>query len=322
MKDRIKDYFTFTRKEQQGMIVLLGIMILSICAAIFLPRMWPDKQFDIGPYQLEVEQFLASAQKADSALNAKPNKIQEYQVKVAGPVLLTFLSSPFQFDPNKISEEEWMSMGMDPKITRNILRYREKGGKFRDSEGFRKIYGMTDEVFAILEPYLQFDKTGNNAWPEKMKGHYSKDTSWHEKAGKKLAAEKALIDLNSADSASLLALTGIGPSFAGRIIRYRDRLGGFYNKEQMLEVNGMDSLRYNQFSSEIYCDTGLVRKIDLNKVKFKEMMRHPYFEYYLVKAIFNKKDELKSFDSVGQIRFLPVMYEELFDKISPYLEVK
>jgi competence protein ComEA len=322
MNDRIKDYFSFTRKEQRGMIVLLGIMLLSISAATFLPRMWPEKQFDMGPYQLEVEQFLASAQKVDSAMDAKPKKFQDYQDKVAGPVLLSFLSSPFQFDPNKISEEEWMSMGMDPKITRNILRYREKGGKFRDAEGFRKIYGMDDEVFTILEPYLVFEKTGNTAWPEKMKGSNSNNASWQDKADKKLAEEKVLIELNSADSASLLALTGIGPSFAGRIIKYRNRLGGFCKKEQLFEITGMDSLRYNQFSSQVSVDTVLIKKIDLNTVAFKEMMRHPYFEYYLVKAIFNKKDELKSFDSVGQIRFLPVMYEELFDKISPYLEVK
>jgi competence protein ComEA len=142
------------------------------------------------------------------------------------------------------------------------------------------------------------------------------------KPGKKFEPEKVFIDLNSADSATLLCLSGIGPSYAGRMIRYRERLGGFYRKEQILEITGMDSIRYNQFTSQIYIDTALVRKIDLNTVTFKELMRHPYFEYYLVKAIFSKKDEVKSFDSIGQLKYLPVMYEELFEKISPYLEVK
>ena len=72
----------------------------------------------------------------------------------------------------------------------------------------------------------------------------------------------------------------------------------------------------------ITADTALIRKIDINTVTFKDLLKHPYFEYYLVKAIFNMKDELKHYDSIGQLRSLPVMYEELYEKISPYLEVK
>ena len=84
----------------------------------------------------------------------------------------------------------------------------------------------------------------------------------------------------------------------------------------------MDSIRYNQFRDQVTIDQLLVKKIDLNAVAFKELLRHPYFEYYLVKAIFNFKDEIKAFDSVGQLQSIPVMYEELYEKIAPYLEVK
>jgi DNA uptake protein ComE-like DNA-binding protein len=91
--------------------------------------------------------------------------------------------------------------------------------------------------------------------------------------------------------------------------------------DQLLEIRGMDSVRFNQFSHQLTADPGLVRKIDINSITFKELLRHPYFEYYLVKAIFSYKDEIKAFDSVGQLRSLPVMYEELFEKISPYIQI-
>ena len=322
MKDRIKNYFTYSKKEQRGLIVLLGLMLLSIAANFLLPALIPEKQFDIKPFQLEVEQFLATVKKADSTSGLKKfiyyNDVKEPVASVLAP----FLSSPFYFDPNTLSEDDWIKMGMDNKVTRNILRYREKGGKFRDSDGFRRIYGMNDEIFSILEPYLKFEATGKSS-QEIVKNEKKYDNSAAvEKYEKGPAAEKIQVELNSADSATLLSLNGIGPSFAGRIIKSRDRLGGFYKKEQLLEIKGMDSLRYNQFISQVNADTGIVRKIDLNKVTFKELMRHPYFEYYLVKAIFSKKDEIEKYDSVEQLKHLPVMYEELYNKIEPYLEVE
>ncbi len=322
MKDRIKNYFTYNKKEQRGLIVLLGLMLLSVAASLFLPVLIPAKQFDIQPFQLKVEQFLASVKKADSASALKKPKYYEDDKGPVGPLLATFIASPFYFDPNKLNEEDWNKMGMDPKVTRNLLRYREKGGKLRDSDGFRKIYGMNDEIFSILEPYLQFDKQGEISQKEYKKGKHYNDSAWIDKNAKKFEPEKVMVGINSADSAALLSLSGIGPTYAGKIIKYRNRLGGFYKKEQLLEINGMDSLRYSQFSSQVSIDSGIFRKIDINTVTFKELMKHPYFEYYLVKAIFNKKDEIKKYDSVGQLRYLPVMYEELYDKISLYLEVK
>jgi DNA uptake protein ComE-like DNA-binding protein len=213
-------------------------------------------------------------------------------------------------------------MGMDDRILKNILRYREKGGKFRDKEGFSKIYGMNDEIYNILEPYIRIQVTESKTQSLKTDTGHVKFNSNHENKYQKYIRDTVKIELNSADSASLLALDGIGPSYAGRIIKYREKLGGLYIKEQLLEIKGMDSIRFSQFESQITIDQSLIRRIDINTVTFKDLLRHPYFEYYLVKAIFSKKDEIKRFDSVEQLRSIPVMYEELYQKISAYLEVR
>jgi competence protein ComEA len=211
---------------------------------------------------------------------------------------------------------------MDERIARNIMRYREKGGKFRDKDGFRKIYGMEDSVFAILSPYMRIAGAETKSQTSRYDTNDQKYNSYQENTYKKYTADSVIIELNLADSSSLLSCRGIGPSYAGRIVKYRDRLGGFYKKEQLLEIKGMDSVRFSQFKDQITIDLLLIRKIDINTVTFKDLLRHPYFEYYLVKAIFQKKDEIKAFDSLGQIRSIPVMYEELFDKIAPYLKVE
>jgi len=321
MKDRIKDYFAFNKKEQRGLIILLGLMLLSVSANIFLPGFLPEKEFDITPFQKEVAEFMASVEKQDSIRKVNSYKYPDKFKQDDVPVLSNFTASPFYFDPNDLSEDKWTEMGMDPKITSNIMRYREKGGIFRDKEGFGKIYGMPDSVFAILSPYIRFAGAETKLQTSRYDSNNLKFNSYHKNSLKKFVPDTVMIELNSADSVSLLALNGIGPSYAGRIIKYRERLGGFIKAEQVLEIRGMDSVRFNQFSHQVTADPGMVRKIDINSVTFKELLRHPYFEYYLVKAIFNYRDEIKAFDSVGQLRSLPVMYGELFEKISPYLQI-
>jgi competence protein ComEA len=318
MKDRIKDYFEFTSKEQRGIIILLGIMLFSFLANIFLPFIIPEKPFNIEPFKSEVGIFLESIEKQDSAFGFKKSEYFEGSGTPGHAELENFKALPFNFNPNKLSEDEWLKIGMNKRIVNNIVRYKSKGGVFRDKEGFRKIYAMTEEVYMVLEPYLQFDI------PKPYQSSNLPDTSKYYKNEpyENQAPESILIELNSADSAALLVLNGIGPSFAGRIIRYRNKLGGYDHPEQLLEIKGLDSTRLLLFRQQITINPALIRKIDLNEVVFKELLKHPYFEYYLVKAIFEKKDEIKQFDSVEQIRKIPVMYEELYEKISPYLMVE
>lgn len=317
MIDRIKDYFSFTAKEQRGLIALLAVILLSLSASIYLPLVIPQKQFDMEPFKSEVEAFLATAAINDSTSISEQDHSLKSIPALNKQDLEGFLQSPYRFNPNDLDEIQWKEMGLRERIVSNIINYREKGGRFRNKEGFRKIYGLTEIEFGILEPYLIFDPPTNLV--------FNKDTSTKPRqSDHRLTINKAepiRLEINAADSAALLDLTGIGPSFAGRIVRYRSRLGGFNKPEQLLEIKGLDSIRYNLFREQILLNPELISKIDLNNVTFKELLRHPYFEYYLVKAIFEKRDQVKTFDSVEQIKYLPVMYEELFEKISPYLTV-
>jgi competence protein ComEA len=322
MKDRIKDYFAFNRKEQRGLIILLGLLLLVISFNYFLPQIVPDKEYDISPFQNEVAAFMASIEKPDSAKDFGPQKFPGKYSNEKEADLSPFIASPFYFDPNKLDEQQWTKMGLDKKIIRNILHYREKGGTFYNKEGLAKIYGMDDSIYSILEPYIRLEEKEKSSSSSHTNYYHDSDSSISAYKYTKHTADTLVIELNSADSASLLALSGIGPSYAGRIIRYRERLGGFSNTRQLMEIKGLDSLRYNQFRKQVTVNPQLVRKIDLNTMTFKELLKHPYFEYYLVKEIFNYKDEIREWDSVGQLLSIPIMYEELYNKIAPYLEVK
>ncbi len=129
--------------------------------------------------------------------------------------------------------------------------------------------------------------------------------------------QQAVIELNTADSLALLSLDGIGPAFAGRIIKYRKLLGGFAKKEQLAEVYGFKE-NYEQVKDFIMAN-GNVTKINLNTCTFKELNKHPYIEYELTKAIFNLKKKLGKFTSVDEIKQIDLVNAELYNKLAPYL---
>jgi len=128
-----------------------------------------------------------------------------------------------------------------------------------------------------------------------------------------------MIELNSADTLDLQRLNGIGPAFARRITAYRNRLGGFLWKSQLLEVWGMDSSRYQKLFFSVSVDSTLVKKMDVNTVTFKEMIHHPYMPYELAKSIIVYRQKQRRFQSIEEVRTLESCNESLFRKLSGYL---
>jgi DNA uptake protein ComE-like DNA-binding protein len=130
-----------------------------------------------------------------------------------------------------------------------------------------------------------------------------------------------VVDINAADSLALLDIKGIGPAFASRIIKYRNLLGGFVKKEQLLEVYGFDAERYDEVKDHVKIGKGHT-VLNLNDVSFKELNKHPYVSYDLTKAIFNLKKKLGTFKAVDDIKQIDLVTDELYNKLAPYLTVQ
>jgi len=205
------------------------------------------------------------------------------------------------FDPNEVTLAELDKMGFPGYIGKNMLRYRQAGGKFSKREDFRKLYGMTDSIYNMWEAYLVI--------PEGDKI----DTF------RTFVYTKPIVELNHADSAELLTISGIGPYFAGKIVSYRDRLGGYLDAGQLLEVKGMDNERIEVIRSQIIIDTTNIFKINLNTVTLAGLKRHPYITSRLAESILKYRQFA---ESIGDIKELPenhVIKDEEFLKLKPYL---
>ena len=148
----------------------------------------------------------------------------------------------FPFNPNTVTLEELQRLGLSERQAESIENYRSKGGRFRSKADFQKMYVVSDTLFARLEPYIEIPK----------------------------------IELNAADSTALVSLRGIGPWYARKILDYRDRLGGFVAREQLLEIDGIDRERFDGFADDITVDPSRIRRLDLWHASDSVLSRHPY----------------------------------------------
>ena len=140
-------------------------------------------------------------------------------------------------------------------------------------------------------------------------------------ANTRIPEDSLKIELNRADSPVLQQLNGIGPVFAARIIEYRKLLGGYVWKEQLLEVYGMDSVRFAGIAGHIAVDSTLVRKININKSSIRELTAHPYIEFFLAKSIVRYREEKGKIGSLTDFAKQSGIPEEIGKKIGPYLDL-
>lgn len=135
-----------------------------------------------------------------------------------------------------------------------------------------------------------------------------------------LVRKPLTVDINGADTLTLQLLHGIGPAYAARIVRYRNRLGGFVDKEQLLEVYGFTPELLSHIAPCITVDTTAVSRIRINRVGLKELVRHPYIEYYQARDVIMLRNGGQRFRSLEDLRAIPSMADSTLQRLAPYLD--
>lgn len=309
MLNFLKTYFDFNRSEKNGILILTVVILILFMVPAYMSYIRKPEMVHYEQYSMEIAAFEAALQ-ADSIQKSFGRYSVDFE-RINGSLAESKLH-PFPFDPNGLTAEKWREMGMSEKQIKTILNYQSKGGKFYRKEDLQKIYGITETEYNVLAPFISIIKPG-------YENRKDQNTGWSNKFPK---AERVAVDINTADSVGLMKLKGIGPSYARRIIRYRDLLGGFYAREQLLEVYGMDSLRFAEFSGNCILGAGPVRKINLNTATVAELKKHPYFDYYLAKSIVDYRIIHGAYGKVEQLRFTPMISEGLYNKIAPYMIIE
>jgi competence protein ComEA len=148
----------------------------------------------------------------------------------------------------------------------------------------------------------------------------------HDKSTKKIAnrnnipKNKVRVEINKADTSELDKLPGIGKILSKRIIKYRQLLGGFYSKEQLGEVYGINDLLKKNIIPYVFIDTSLIHKLSINTDDFKKINAHPYISYEQTKGIFNLRYRTKGKIEIEILKKSGIFDSVTLQKIKPYLK--
>ncbi|MDR2231657.1 MAG: helix-hairpin-helix domain-containing protein [Tannerella sp.] len=134
----------------------------------------------------------------------------------------------------------------------------------------------------------------------------------------KLAAGST-VELNGADTTALKKVPGIGSSFASRIVRFRDILGGFYSVQQLAEVYGIDEERYHSIEPWFTVDASLIRRLPVNTISQDSLNRHPYISYGQARAIVQLRTQKKRLTGWDNLSLMEEFTDRDKQRILPYL---
>lgn len=301
--ENIKFLLSFSKSERRGIVILLTIIFVILLYRLFyLDYIQNSTTLSSEEFSADIEKFLNSIDTSQS-YNITENENLDFNNSEKSFALIQL--NPFPFNPNKMTGELWKKLGLRDKQINMIEKYISKGGKFYKKEDFKKLYCISPEEYSVLEPFISIPKDSSI-------GNDKIVTS---------GTKKLIFEINSSDTLDLMEISGIGSTFAKRIIKYRDMLGGYVRKEQLLEVFGLDTMRYNLISSQLIVDNKNIKKIDINTVSINELKKHPYLDYYLAKSIITYRQKNGNFKSISELKKVPLIYDDVFEKISPYLVI-
>jgi len=299
-----KEYFNFTAREKRGTAFLAIILFTQVIVLFYLK----NKNASLLAEAVAIQDTTSVTEhfKTREKIESKSDTI-------------------FYFDPNLLSDTSWEMLGLRKQQVAMINKYIQKGGRFYRTEDFAKLYCITPEEFQRLSPYIRIPQTATN--PQTFQPSNSptfqpsnSPTFKPPKSNSTTFERKEInVDISTADSVELESLPGIGPVLASRIVRYRERLGGFVDMNQLTEVYGITDSLLRQLSSYIYMsDTIPFRSIKLNTDSFKLLLAHPYVNYKVAGLICTYRKQHGGFRSAEELREIPLINGENFRKLAAY----
>lgn len=288
-----KDFFYYSKSERRAVYVLSLLIVVFAIGSLVLPY-YVEQEAPLVAEQEEKDSFCVRVREQEQKTRYVTHTRQQKR-----KVVLT------TFDPNTADSIDFLNLGLPSFMAHNILKYRAKGGRFATSEAFSRIYGMSDEQFETLKPYIRIadtftrnkDTVGSSALTVERKDTFPKIVKY---------PEGTLVDVGVVDTTELKKIPGIGSGIAKAIVAYRNRLGGFYTLEQLQEVSHVTPEMMKWFDLK----EPPIRKIPINKAGLDRLRAHPYLNFYQAKVIVEHRKKRGEIKNLSQLS----LYEEFTEK--------
>ena len=302
MKTWLNKNFGFSKAEFNGFLVLICIIVVLKSAPFLYDVFGKDAVDDVDVLsklqniELIDQQRYVYKKDGKDISPKEPNK-----------------SKLFYFDPNTIDVTGWQNLGLSKKQAQAVVNYTDKGGKFYKPEDVRKMYTISSETYKRLLPFIKIEPNKISSI-QPIKPPVTSNT-FNNKA-------TVVVEINGADSLQLQQIKGIGPAFARRIIAYRNRLGGFIKKDQLLEVYGLDSTKFEEIKVQVAVDADAVEVINLNTADFEVLKRFPYLSYKQINAIIQYRKQHGNFNTSDDLSKVAILNAKTIAKMLPYFDFK
>lgn len=341
MRGFFKAFSRMSKVERFGTLYLTAIIIIVALALIlFEPvynRIYPpvdytqgfDSVLNVVEKEYRQKLVLDSMEKAQRKSSERRNYYSDDDSSTRVKI------KSFYFDPNKLPADSFELLGFKSIVALNIEKYRAAGGTFSNARDLKKIYNIDKELIDDLSMFMIFpeveEKTGNRKGQDSVfaEGEYGSDRNEETENNRDFSNRKKgssvfyEFDLNEADTADLKKIKGIGPYYAGNILKYRELLGGYVDVDQLTEVYGISDSLYKSIALHFYIkDNFAPEKINLNEVSTYELSKHPYIKRHLAEMIvgyrYDKGDYKKTEELIEHRLITSVQHA----KLKPYFTVK
>ena len=313
----------FTEQQYRGLLILVPVAVVLVAISVALELLRPVKQTEVKEEWLKPAKGSQMVEENDAAIELKP------------------------FDPNTYSYEQLRAAGLRKEIAVSIVRWRSYGKVYRLREDLALVSGVSDSLYAVLKPYIIIaDSVAAKPKPQRWKREQSNltenrgvtstvtalenqvaqqgvlsknkpaDSIWQ---SRKMGAREPLVDINSADTAALIALRGIGSKSAAEIVKYRELLGGYHSVEQISELKTVTEQNYEKILQQIYCDSCEIQKIDINFAAPKEIARHPYVSASALRKIIKQRQLKGGWSRIEEMVEDEILSEDEAKRLAPYL---
>ena len=212
-----------------------------------------------------------------------------------------------KFNPNDYQLKDWMALGLSVKQSEVVCSFISRG--ISSNQALEKIYVLPEELYNMIKDSTYYEMIEE----EIVSGNSLQKVD--------SSAVETLLEINGANKEELIALYGVGEFYAKQIIKYREELGGFYVKEQLLEVWKMRLETYEKLLTQIRVDSSLIKKISINQVAIDELKIHPYLDYYQANSIVKMREQRQGFQQMEEILESELIDEEQYERILPYMSL-
>lgn len=289
---KYEDPFVISKRSKRGLLVL----ILASLGLIFFPRVYmffqKEEAFVINSEQ--IAEFERTHKKFE-----KRNYSNYYSKKKK------YKAPDSKFNPNTYKLSDWMNLGLSEKQSVVVLKFTSRG--IYSEEDLKRIFVIPDVLFELIRDSV--------VYPERIQNTPNQELF------KKQAKQITLINLNTADTTEFMKIYGIGAFYAKQIIRYREKLGGFFKKEQLFEVWKMTPEAYDKIKDHVFISEKDVKRININSVTIEELKVHPYLKWNQANSIVKMRVQRNGFKNIEELKESVLIDSETYDKLFPYLSL-